>query len=245
MSLLVARRGSLHRPRFAPAYYDEVLADNPIGLWKLDEPSGTTAADSSGNGRTAVYVGSTLDQAGPSAEIPKSVLTDGVDDKVWTGTQAAFNIPASGTWSMETWFRTTSTATVLCALGWRGDGVATSEGTGLLFVNLASVGSVSLGLSDPSSNFFSIASGNVGSNDGDWHHLAATSVASGSARLYFDGTEVASSAAARSTATSNRRMRAANNRDTQWFPGNLAAIGFHNTELSAARVLTHYNAAGL
>jgi hypothetical protein len=34
-------------------YASEVLADNPLGYWKLDETSGVTAADSSGNGRHA------------------------------------------------------------------------------------------------------------------------------------------------------------------------------------------------
>jgi hypothetical protein len=39
-------------------YYAELLADSPVGLWKLAETSGTTAADSSGNGRNGTYVNS-------------------------------------------------------------------------------------------------------------------------------------------------------------------------------------------
>jgi hypothetical protein len=34
-----------------------VLALSPLGYWKLDEPSGTTAVDSSGNGRDGTYSG--------------------------------------------------------------------------------------------------------------------------------------------------------------------------------------------
>ena len=35
------------------SYRDAVLADSPAGYWRLGETSGTTAADTSGNGRTA------------------------------------------------------------------------------------------------------------------------------------------------------------------------------------------------
>jgi hypothetical protein len=40
------------------SYDSVILADSPVGYWKLDETSGTTAADSSGNGRNGTYSGS-------------------------------------------------------------------------------------------------------------------------------------------------------------------------------------------
>lgn len=41
-----------------PKYSDLVLADNPIGYWRLDDARGSlTAADASGNGRQGVYQG--------------------------------------------------------------------------------------------------------------------------------------------------------------------------------------------
>lgn len=42
------------------AYSDIILADNPIAYWKLDEASGTIAADSSGNGHHGTYNGGVL-----------------------------------------------------------------------------------------------------------------------------------------------------------------------------------------
>ena len=39
-------------------YVDEVLADEPLGLWLLDETSGSVATDSSGNANHGTYVGS-------------------------------------------------------------------------------------------------------------------------------------------------------------------------------------------
>ena len=48
------------------AYADEVLADSPIAYYRLNETSGTTAADSSGYGRNGTYssTGVTLGSAG-------------------------------------------------------------------------------------------------------------------------------------------------------------------------------------
>ena len=39
------------------AYAAEVLGDSPLVYWKLDEPSGTSAADATGNGYTGTYPG--------------------------------------------------------------------------------------------------------------------------------------------------------------------------------------------
>lgn len=38
-------------------YFDLVMSHAPLGYWRLGEPSGTTAADSSGNGRNGTYFG--------------------------------------------------------------------------------------------------------------------------------------------------------------------------------------------
>ena len=47
-------------------YDAAVLADSPVAFWKLDEASGTVAADSSGNGNTGTYQGAvTLGETGP------------------------------------------------------------------------------------------------------------------------------------------------------------------------------------
>lgn len=52
------------------SYSSEVLADSPLLYWKLDETSGTTAADSSGNGRNGTHT------AGPTVGQP-SLLASG------------------------------------------------------------------------------------------------------------------------------------------------------------------------
>src|SRR5687768_508944 len=44
------------------AYADDVTAKTPTMYWKLDETSGTTAADASGNGNTGTYNGTYTQQ---------------------------------------------------------------------------------------------------------------------------------------------------------------------------------------
>ncbi len=39
------------------SYISEVLSDNPLGYYQLNETSGTTAIDSSGNGQDGTYIG--------------------------------------------------------------------------------------------------------------------------------------------------------------------------------------------
>lgn len=42
------------------SYYLNIIKDSPIGFWKLDESSGTTATDSSGCGNNGTYTGSPI-----------------------------------------------------------------------------------------------------------------------------------------------------------------------------------------
>jgi hypothetical protein len=63
---------ALLAPMLLPAtagadYRAAVMADTPSGYWRLDETSGTAAADASGNGNAGTYAGGvTLNEPGPS-----------------------------------------------------------------------------------------------------------------------------------------------------------------------------------
>src|SRR5437763_1786933 len=67
------------------AYAAEVKADNPIGYWRLNETSGTTANDLSGNGNNGTYgPGVTLGQPGLPPGVPgdKAALFDGLNGRI-------------------------------------------------------------------------------------------------------------------------------------------------------------------
>lgn len=80
------------------SYATEILADSPYLYWHLDEPSGTNAADASGNSRTGTYTGSpTLGQA-PLIAVGTSVL---FTPTAYCINSAAINLSTA---SVEVWF---------------------------------------------------------------------------------------------------------------------------------------------
>ena len=85
------------------AYSNQVLADEPLAYWRLGEPSGTSAADASGNGNTGTYGGSpTLGATGALAgDTDTATSFDGVNDNVSVPNNAALNL--NGSFSIEFW----------------------------------------------------------------------------------------------------------------------------------------------
>lgn len=72
------------------SYSDVVMADSPAAYWKCDEASGTTLADSSGNGHDMLLSGgATLGASGlltaPGAEGGTSLQLDGIDGQAVLG----------------------------------------------------------------------------------------------------------------------------------------------------------------
>lgn len=97
-----------------PSYQQRVLTDNPVLYQPLDETVGPTAADSSGNGATGTMRDSTSSAAvfgnaaaptGTSASV--RLNAQGRTDTVATVVQAA---AGPQTFSVEVWFRTTSSS---------------------------------------------------------------------------------------------------------------------------------------
>jgi hypothetical protein len=82
-----------------------VLAEAPTAFWRLDETSGTSAADRAGTNVGTVSGGVTLGQAGPLADGNKAMRFDGVDGSHVTapnsGTLMAIN--GSNAMTMEAW----------------------------------------------------------------------------------------------------------------------------------------------
>ena len=91
------------------SYNDVVLADSPVGYWRLGESSGTTAKDLSGNGLNGTYQSSpTLASAGLiSGDTDKSVTMNGSTNYI---TVSHPNTAMSGTISAEAWYKSSNTS---------------------------------------------------------------------------------------------------------------------------------------
>lgn len=85
-------------------YASTILADKPLAYLRLDETSGTTAADNTGNGNTGTYTGSvTLGAAGAIASCPgdTAATLDGITG--WIDLGNKFGFLGTLPFSLEIW----------------------------------------------------------------------------------------------------------------------------------------------
>lgn len=116
------------------AYQDAVLADAPLGYWRLGESSGTTLVDSSGNGHDGTYMaGIALDQPSLLSDPDAAALFGGaanayVPYSAWMGSPTSL--------THEAWFSPSSvsgTQTIFCRHGGGGSAwILRLEGSNLV-----------------------------------------------------------------------------------------------------------------
>ena len=232
-------------------YSAAVLADNPTAFYLMNETSGSTAADTSGNGYNATIQGGvTLNVSTGLTGIPKAMTFNGSSGVVYSPNNAAFTKSPNAAWSVDWWFNTTDTSLELLShhLTIRDNN---STDAGQLMAALQSFNSAgyifSTTFADPTGRVNLETTANV--SNGAWHYAALTAASGGNFSFYIDGSLVSSSSAARRTTNSgnNYSLSIGANRGgvstwQQWFTGSLTAVAFYPTALSSTRVSAHYSA---
>jgi len=230
-------------------YRDEVLADDPVGYWRLSD-GGATAADVAG-GHSGVYEnGTQLGAAGRSADGDTAVDLDGVDDSVRVDHQYGFT--GRNPFSVELLYKATShsgtAARFLLAQylfetppggeslkGWLA--FTYPVGSDWKFYIGRCSGIEADGLCDYASSATTLQAGT-------WYHLAATYDGT-TMRVYVDG-------ALDGQATSTRSLPAITDPlrigwDGTYYPtldGTIDEVALFDVALSAARVQAHAARAG-
>ncbi|MEE4425563.1 LamG domain-containing protein, partial [Streptomyces sp. DSM 41528] len=93
----------------ASPYQERVLADGADLYWRYDEPGGVFAADASDSRNGGVYVNTPTYRSTPSAVAGSAALSlNGSDEYVYSDRLHRYTSPTP--YSIETWFRTTSTS---------------------------------------------------------------------------------------------------------------------------------------
>ncbi|KQT02337.1 alkaline phosphatase [Cellulomonas sp. Leaf395] len=166
------------------AYTAAVLADNPSGFWRLGEPNGSTL-DWSAYSNATVGSGVSRSEAG-------AIFGDSNRAMSFSGASSsrAFStvrVPAPLHFTVEAWFKTTSTA------GGKIVGFGTTSGTGDSgsydrHVYLGPDGRVNFGVYP---NATRLITSPAAYNDGAWHQVMASTGYRGM-ELYLDGALVAS-----------------------------------------------------
>jgi hypothetical protein len=180
-------------------YAAAVEANNPASYWRLDEASGTVAADSSPlHTKPGTYRGGpTLGRPGAIGSDAAIAVSDGRGVSNVSGSAAA----APLNYTLETWIRTApGAAKGGRILGWSPTATSTSASANraLYMMNDGQL-IYSILTSDGSTCHFGQPYGTPGTcyvmskqsyNDGTWHHVVATQSATAGLALYVDGVKV-------------------------------------------------------
>ncbi|HZB51856.1 MAG TPA: LamG-like jellyroll fold domain-containing protein, partial [Mycobacteriales bacterium] len=225
----------------ADTYGRTVYDDGPASYWRLDETTGSTAADASNNSGTGDYVGG---------------VTKGVPGALPTGTAATLDgstgnvVSTTGgggpsAFSAELWFNTTTTTGgKLVGFGNAHDG---SSGAYDKHVYMRNDGRLIFGVWV---GFPATITSPTAYNDGQWHHLVASQGPSGLV-LYVDGLAVGTEPTATNQGYDGFWRVGGDNLNgwpdvpaTFWFAGSVDEIAVYPSPLTAAQVAEHYTASG-
>ena len=221
-------------------YAQTVLQDHPVAWWKLNEASGTVAADSSGNGYNGTYEGGFTLAAlvNPSGVGGKGVKFDGSTGYVLTP------LP------------TTAIASVTLEAWMNFDGLSSASGP---FLQLGSAAVSGYGVGVGSGSAYTVAgttlmglystktwnsSGALIPTSG-WHICHMVITATGTSIFYIDGAQVGTNSNSSVLAPSGNGYIAqayGGGTGSNFFGGALSNVAIYNTVLSAARIQAHYNA---
>lgn len=204
--------GSGSNPRLE-SYYQELPADEfTVGLWHLNEASGN-ALDSSGNGYTGTPTGTSVVSGllgnGRSFNGSSYIATslDTQANQLFATTNVS--------WTVETWFNTTSSSGMLVGRG----GGAGASATFALWVNAS--GELATVLRGTAAVIA------TGVNDGAWHHAAVTwngNAATG----YIDGRPINLAVGTAAIQTKNVYLGATANGASTLYTGSLDEVRISN-----------------
>ena len=219
------------------AYGKAVFDDGPSSFWRLNETSGTTAADSSADKAPGIYSGDVT--YGTASNVAGTTGT-AVTFNGTNGTVAAtVAIPGPSTYSEEVWFKTTTTrGGKLIGFGDAQQGTSSNYDR---HVYMESSGQLTFGVYTGQVN---TATSPQSYNDGQWHQAVATQSSAGM-RLYVDGALVGTNAQTQAQGYSGYWRVGG---DSSWagdnfFNGALDEAAFYPTALTAEQVGAHYAAS--
>lgn len=213
----------------SPGYDIEVLADSPVGYWKLEETTGTTAVDASGNGRDGVYKGS-ISLGAATIDGSPCPLFDGINDSV-----SLPSLPISGDFTFEAWAWSDNPISSHYAV--MGASNSSSVKAWMSSTSLA-------GPYTPAGGCYSTSWQHV--SGGLWtalaQHLVYTQASGGAAKLYVNGVLVGSTSITSATGTI-WDIGAARGGTQFFWKGTIGRVAIYPTALSAARVDAHWTAS--
>ncbi len=206
---------------------------SPVGEWKFDENTGSTANDSSIFGNTGTLTNGPLWTRG---KIGSALKFDGVDDYVNLGSQKIGN---SNAFAIEGWFKTGDIRGAIYAEGNTG----TNTPNIYIRANENVAGDVEFCYVDDIAVWGCISTGNIGINDNNWHHFAAIQENKSSRALYIDGILKGTNTTAITTLTLNAANIGVHQCTalSAYFNGTIDDVRIYNYARTPAQIAWDYN----
>jgi len=223
----------------ASPYARQVAADGATSLWRLGEKSGSTVYDWVGYDDQQAQAGVTRGATGQTASDSDGASTFSGTDTGLSSTNSAIAGPQ--TFSVEAWFRTTSTTGgKIVGFGNNRTGASNSYDRHLY---MDPRGRVSFGVYPGSSR---IITSPTALNDGAWHQVVGTLSSAGQS-FYVDGKKIATDAGTTGAQDYTGYWRIGG--DTNWdgapyFQGDIDDVSIYPGALSAKQVDGQWVASG-
>ena len=238
-------------------YFDVVMADTPVGYWRLGETSGTTAFDSSGNLLHGTYVNGPTNGSGLINDPDGSKTFDGVNQYVTIPDNVLLQPGASSSWTVECWTdavgndnapfvakRQNGGQFEQYSLGRAGDSHFSGSGSraAWLFAEFAFAGAG--GIERAVATSAAAAFVPVGIK----HVVGVADFAANDAYIYINGVETARASivgeidGAWPTINNPDPLTFMWNGGTNYHNASLDEVAIYSYALSPARILAHYNA---
>lgn len=227
-------------------YSQTILADSPVGFWLTNETSGSTATDSTANANNLSYVASpTLNVSTGLSGVTKAVTYNGSTQYANSAKVATFNMSANANWSVEGWFKTTTSAFGTVLMFRDNLSGSNAEMGGGIFINLTANKISAFSTDSALSNLVITSSTSV--NTGAWFYACVTAASGGAMTLYINGASEGSTSTARGSTAGNKYFSTAAQAGLagafqSLYTGSTAALAIYNTTLTSTQVLAHYNA---
>lgn len=210
-------------------YENLILSDNPIAYWRFGESSGTTAADSSGNGLSGVYTNSpTLGAAGALTANSNTAVTLAGSPQ-YIGVSDNDLLDPGDTFTVECWVKTSTFTEAYHVL--------LCKNTNGVFLALNTDRTITL----HKHGVAAIVTSTTTITSGAWNHIVCTKSGS-TVRLYLNGADVTGTVSNQTIEANANEIRIGSNFGSQYLVGSIDEVAIYAAALSLDRVLAHYNA---
>jgi hypothetical protein len=233
------------------SYLSLLRADGATGIWRLDEPTGTSATEQvSGANGTYSATGLTRGVPGPGTSPGAATTFDGATGAVSVPgpTAASYQFSDTAPFTVEAWVRPgalTHWATIVQKTDYTSANVrqgwqlwVTSDNNP--YGTPTAIGFQRWGGAATNYNLDSAYSPSLSPDV--WHHIAGTYDGS-NMRVYVDGQLQGTSTSGRSISPTTAPLEIAQNvNESVWFPGGIADVAVYPVALTQAQLQTHYTA---